>query len=735
VSEPLSEALASIIATIEALSTSDVIGSVLLLDADGSHLRHGAAPGLPAEYVDAIDGSEIGPAAGSCGTAAYRREAVIVDDIERDPLWADYRHLAAAANLRACWSTPIFSTGGELLGTFAMYYRERRAPTADDLSLISLFVRTVAATIEHARSDAALGATLADLERTYDDLQFVLDVTTDVAGILDADAVLDVLVRKAVPRLADSCIVDVLENGSLRRAATATATTTASDQPAADPALAAYTPPSDGRHPIAVAASGKTIEGSDFVAAVVESGAEDVRHLEHLDASAYVCIPLRAGTTTLGVLTLLASGRPGGFEAADIDLANDLAGRVAVVLQSSRLYEATRAAEERLSVLASAGEVLTGSLRVESVVEGLFELTVPRIGDVCEVHLINDDGSVSRFTSGRLPSHTAVKPPAPVEEAMRVRSWRNLDDRDSAVSAVGGEHGHAVSWATVCPLIADAEAVGAITVAGHGAPPGTREVLPLLAGRGALALDNARRLARERSVAETLQRSLLPRTLPEVAGLELAASYHAGARGAEVGGDWYDVIRYRDGRAGLVMGDVMGRGIAAAVVMGALRNSLHAFAIQNHGPGQSLDLLTQVIEADEELLPFATIFFGVFDSELLTLTYASAGHCPALTAGPDGVSYLNEAIDPPVGVPFAGTYSETTVQLQPDTTLVLYTDGLIERRDRDLTDGLTALEHAVRSMLGKGVLTPRAMCHRLVEVLVGDDAEPDDIAVMAVRAT
>ena len=98
-----------------------MICSILLLEEDGVHVRHGAAPRLPAEYIAAIDGQAIGPKAGSCGTAMYRREPVYVEDITFDPLWDDYRSFALASGLKACWSTPIFDKGGEVLGTFAVY--------------------------------------------------------------------------------------------------------------------------------------------------------------------------------------------------------------------------------------------------------------------------------------------------------------------------------------------------------------------------------------------------------------------------------------------------------------------------------------------------------------------------------------------------------------------------------------------------------------------------------------
>jgi two-component system cell cycle sensor histidine kinase/response regulator CckA len=130
--------------------------SVLLLDADGTTLRHGAAPGLPKEYSQAIDGLQIGACVGSCGTAAHRRQPVIVTDIATDPLWADYRHLALPHGLRACWSTPIASQDGGILGTFAVYYREARGPEEEHLQLIAHATHLAAVAMEWDRAQAEL---------------------------------------------------------------------------------------------------------------------------------------------------------------------------------------------------------------------------------------------------------------------------------------------------------------------------------------------------------------------------------------------------------------------------------------------------------------------------------------------------------------------------------------------------------------------------------------------------
>ena len=144
---PLEEILRRLVFLIEAQSP-DTICSVLLLSDDGDHVRHGSAPGLPAEYVKAIDGAPIGPKNGSCGTAMYRGQPVIVSDILQDPLWEDYRDLASAAGLRACWSTPIMSAKGKVLGSFAMYYREPQTPTGEESGLTEVATRIAGQAIE-----------------------------------------------------------------------------------------------------------------------------------------------------------------------------------------------------------------------------------------------------------------------------------------------------------------------------------------------------------------------------------------------------------------------------------------------------------------------------------------------------------------------------------------------------------------------------------------------------------
>ena len=164
---PLSQILNRLLLLIESQSP-DMLCSVLLLSEDGDHIRHGAAPSLPEHYVKAIDGLSIGPKHGSCGTAMYRGEPVVVTDILSDPLWDDYRDIASASGLRACWSTPIMSGRGKVLGSFAMYYQEPRTPSGDEADLTEVATRIAGLALEHQAAREILSRTQAQLaQATY----------------------------------------------------------------------------------------------------------------------------------------------------------------------------------------------------------------------------------------------------------------------------------------------------------------------------------------------------------------------------------------------------------------------------------------------------------------------------------------------------------------------------------------------------------------------------------------
>jgi GAF domain-containing protein len=182
--------------TVERLSNSKILTSVLLLSSDGKRLKHGAAPSLPQSYREAIDGSEIGPSAGSCGTAAYLGRPVYVSDIATDPLWAAYRDLALPHGLRSCWSTPIRHAEGDVMGTFAIYRRSVGGPTEDELRSIDIITDNVARAITWARNPNAIVYAFDMLPRLAA-LEAIVAAIGQQAPTLDAEGqeAIDVVVK------------------------------------------------------------------------------------------------------------------------------------------------------------------------------------------------------------------------------------------------------------------------------------------------------------------------------------------------------------------------------------------------------------------------------------------------------------------------------------------------------------------------------------------------------------
>ncbi|MEV6118818.1 SpoIIE family protein phosphatase [Streptomyces sp. NPDC052109] len=233
---------------------------------------------------------------------------------------------------------------------------------------------------------------------------------------------------------------------------------------------------------------------------------------------------------------------------------------------------------------------------------------------------------------------------------------------------------------------------------------------------------------RQRETAVTLQRSLLPQELEQPDDLRIAATYHPGGTEAAVGGDWYDVITLGGGRTALVIGDVMGRGVRAAAVMGQLRTAVRAYArldLPPHEVLQLLDGLAMEIDANQ----IATCVYAIHDPNEGRLVYASAGHLPILVRDENGtVCRADEPTGPPLGTG-GWMHASGSIALGPGATAVLYTDGLVERRDADLDEGIAALGGALAGATG----TPQVICDRLVRSAGVTADHDDDVAVLVLQ--
>ncbi len=253
------------------------------------------------------------------------------------------------------------------------------------------------------------------------------------------------------------------------------------------------------------------------------------------------------------------------------------------------------------------------------------------------------------------------------------------------------------------------------------------QLLQLVADRVALSIERSR-LAIQGRIAQTLQRSLLPHSLPQLPGLSMAAWYLPAAEETAVGGDWYDVIELDHRRLGLTIGDVAGHGMAAATYMGQLRSTVRAYALEVERPAELLAKVSRF--ADQEHSRMATVIYATLNLDTWVVDFARAGHPYPLLLRADGTpTYLTEAGGPPLGSGAVGEYDQQRVVLGPAETLLFYTDGLIERRGRTLSDGEAALIEAAAAAPDE----PELMCRTVIERLTEGIDIPDDIAVLAIR--
>jgi serine phosphatase RsbU (regulator of sigma subunit)/anti-sigma regulatory factor (Ser/Thr protein kinase) len=280
------------------------------------------------------------------------------------------------------------------------------------------------------------------------------------------------------------------------------------------------------------------------------------------------------------------------------------------------------------------------------------------------------------------------------------------------------------------PLVVEGEVIGVIHVGSLSRREFVErdiELLQLVADRVALSIERSRLLV-QGQIAATLQRSLLPRKLPQVPGLRMAARYLPAADESAVGGDWYDVIELDRPCLGFVIGDVAGHGMAAATFMGQLRSAIRAYALDTGGPGEVITKLADFSNRMHSRM--ATVIYATLNLNTWEVRIARAGHPYPLVLRADGsTEFLSDTSGPPIGTVGGHVYDEQVLTLSAGETLVLYTDGLIERRGHQLEDGEKALVEVATSAPDE----PELKCQAITNQLTEDIAITDDIAALVVQ--
>ncbi|MFJ4688988.1 SpoIIE family protein phosphatase [Streptomyces sp. NPDC088789] len=448
------------------------------------------------------------------------------------------------------------------------------------------------------------------------------------------------------------------------------------------------------------------------------------------------------------------------------DLRGGPAGSVATLRDSTELRALSGRAEvarERLDMLYDAGVAIGTGLDVSRTAKELTELAVPRFADFVSVDLFDAvlvGEPPEAGTELRRAAFTGVRTDAPlypvgrsirfvpsspqaralrtgqavVEPTLRDAPGWQAQDRERTRQIV--EYG--IHSLITAPLRAGSLVLGLVNFWRYSAPEPfdaeDRALAEELVARAAVSIDNARRYTREHTMAVTLQRSLLPRSLPEQDALDIAYRYLPARAG--VGGDWFDVLPLSGTRVALVVGDVVGHGLHAAATMGRLRTAVHNFASLDLAPDELLHLLDELvsrIDQDETIdgtsvVTGATCLYAVYDPVTRVCTMARAGHPPPALVHPDGrVEFADVPVGPPLGV--GGLPFETQdIELAEGTRLVLYTDGLVEDRTRDIDVGLEIL----RSTLERAGPSPEDTCRAVVDARL-PERPGDDIALIVAR--
>src|SRR4051794_10172382 len=697
--------------------------AVLLLDESTNELVARAAKGIEEEVEQGV---RIPVGRGFAGRIAAERRTIAIEDVDHadilNPILRD-------KGLRSMLGSPLL-VEGRVIGVPHVGTLHPRDFTEEDAQLLQLAADRMAVAIDHAR--------LYESERqAVDQLRKLESVTEAALSHLSLDELLEMLLG----RLRDILRTDIVVVLLLRGDELHTRAALGLDQWAGRGLAVKVGEGFVGK----VAAERRPIALDDVEASDLESAP-----LAASGGASMLGVPLIVGGEVVGVLSVGTWERR-RFTRDDIELLARAGDRIALGIENARLYGAEQLARAqaeravaRLQRMESITQVAFNHLSVD---EEVLQQLLARVREVLDtdtaaVYELDDEEQtlVARAAKGLGGEDVERGVRVPVGRgfaglvAERCEPVRSSEVPDlELVSPLMREQG-IVSLVGV-PLVVEGRLLGVL----HA---GTREkrvftgddvaLLELAAERLAIALDHSRMYEREHAVAATLQRSLLPAELPDVAGTVIATRYVPAVAEVEVGGDWYDVIPLAAGRVGLAMGDVVSRGVRAASVMGQLRNALRAYALDGPPPGLVVERLHTMLRTLERR-EMATLAYMVLDPIALSFTLASAGHPPPLVLSPDGrVCLIEEGRGPPLGAVADAIYKEASGVLAPGATVLLYTDGLVERRDMWLDEGM---ERLVTESKGACGAPPDELLERLLGALVPEGGAEDDVAALAIQLT
>jgi len=489
---------------------------------------------------------------------------------------------------------------------------------------------------------------------------------------------------------------------------------------------------------------------SEAVLDAVALSAEHLRRMRSLGIRSYLCVPLEARGRILGTLSFASTQSGRTYDGEDLALAGELGQRVSAAMDNARLFEEAQRRAEREALINQIGQ----SLRVTLEMEEVLQIVTEQVGQAlkvsrCACARLNPARDAlevlpQQYTAPGVPRLTLVYQVAGCPPGAAA-SWEAgrpvVSDGSAPERASLDTSGRDLSRAFIaCPVFLRGQFNGLfIAHQNDGARLWTADETDFLCSVAdilALALENARLYAREHRVADMLQSAFLTDIPDRLPGLALGSNYMAGLEESQVGGDYYDAFRLPDGRVALVIADVSGKGLNAAVQTATVKYSLRAFAAEAAAPGLVMTRLNRLLCGDSSGLGdhFVTLFYAVFEPATGRLAWTSAGHETMLLKRAGGGSDLLEANGPILGVA-DHTYAQATDFMGPGDALILYTDGLTEARgagSREMLDlaGVRALVESVPPEAGAGALAARLQ--EAAKQWTGGRPQ-DDMALMVAR--
>jgi PAS domain S-box-containing protein len=575
---------------------------------------------------------------------------------------------------------------------------------------------------------------------------------SDLLSVTDRDDLMDAVAAIAVPEFADMCVLYLAPRAGLPRRFAA-----AHVDPQVEPRLRAAEErwPTDLHRLWAAVGDAPALLVPEVTPerrrGFTSGDPEEMEFTEAHGAASVIIVPLRSAHGDIGLLTCAYTDvSQRRYRPDDVELAVALGTRFSELLEHAYLGREAAQARSRLDLLAAVSEILTVDLDTRARLDAIANVSLPSFADDCAVYL-PDAGDVLALAAYATTSAGAAERFAVLDEvgthdlhgdapATVMRTGETmlfpLPAADSADRLTAAEHAGwlgdiaEVRSLVVAPLPGPQEPIGVIAFGLRGSERAYDDhdvaLAEEIARRVAPAVENALRYEQQSATAEALQRSLLPTALERFVGADLAARYLPGSDGIRVGGDWYDAVALPSGRLMIAIGDVVGHGIRAAAWMGRLRTLVQFCALDGLDPSTVLRRLNDYC-FNAPGSDMATAVVGIFDPGADTLAFASAGHPPLVVRRASGaVDVVWEGRGPPLCATERASFPSATIALEPGDLLVLYTDGLIERRGEDLDVGLRRLCDAlVRHRSGT-----EATADDLIATLLGDGRPADDVATL-----